>query len=89
MKAYLNDLPNKSVEHKKRFALLVSGGFTLLIFAVWSFVHFGPEPEVVTETEGPVTLAAAVTAEVSPFANLANGIGDAWSSLTNFITNGQ
>lgn len=89
MKKYLKELPNKSHGHKKRFALLASGGFTLLIFAIWSFVMFGPEPQVAEDSTGPVNLAAVSQAEVTPFENVFVGIKDSWKSITGFIGNGQ
>ena len=88
MKKYLKELPNKSHKHKKRFALLASGGFTLVMFAVWSFVMFAPEPQLADET-GPVNLAAASTAEVTPFENIVDGMKESWQSLTGFIGDGQ
>lgn len=41
MRKYLATLHQRSHEHKKRFALLASGGFTLLIFSFWSVATFG------------------------------------------------
>ena len=41
MRKYLATLHTKSQSHKKRFSLLVSGGVTLFIFAMWSMSTFG------------------------------------------------
>lgn len=50
MKKYLSTLKDKPHHHKQRFALLVSGIFTLIVFSFWSFVVFrGPsDVQIVT-----------------------------------------
>jgi hypothetical protein len=88
MKQYLKDLPNKPHKHKKRFALITSGVFTLAMFSVWSFVMFGQEPELASET-GPVNLAAASTAEVTPFENILDGLKESIQSITGLIRDGE
>ena len=40
MRAYLKTMHTRSDKHKRHVALLISAGCTLLIFSVWSFVHF-------------------------------------------------
>jgi hypothetical protein len=89
MKKYLSTIHQRSPEHKKRFALVVSGCFTLLIFAGWSLVMFGPKPEVAKETSGPVNLAAVAVSQtgVTPFESLSSSLKSAWYSLTHI--NGQ
>jgi len=78
MRQYLSTLHTRSDQHKKNFALLVSGGFTLSMFAIWTFVNFG-QP-VVKEDTLP-TLAS--TQEVGPFESLLSSVGSAWDSLTS------
>lgn len=87
MRKYLSEIHTKSPKHKKRFALLVSGSFTLVIFAFWSMVSFRDEPQVAKDTTGPVNLAATI--EAAPLDNILDGIKDSWKSLTDLITNGQ
>ncbi len=73
MKDYLKEIHTKPHHHKKRFAFLVSGSTTLLIFAVWSLVRFGGEPQIARDvTSGPVQLAATIESGV---------IGDAWDGV--------
>lgn len=43
MRHYLATLHKKPDHHKRRFALLVSGSVTVLIFTVWALVTFGPQ----------------------------------------------
>lgn len=86
MKRYLSQIHTKPEAHKKRFALLVSGGFTLLIFAIWSVVMFGGEAQVAKEAAGPVNLAAVSQSGITPFENLLEGIRDAWGSIIDLIT---
>ncbi|OHA89880.1 MAG: hypothetical protein A2832_01945 [Candidatus Zambryskibacteria bacterium RIFCSPHIGHO2_01_FULL_44_22b] len=45
MRKYLATIHTRSHHHKKRFALLVSGGFTLLIFGIWSMATFPPQAD--------------------------------------------
>jgi hypothetical protein len=81
MRKYLKELPNKSRGHRKRFALLASGGFTLLVFVIWSAVKFDRVPEV-ADTTGPVNLAA-VSEAAPPFETIFSGIKSYWQALTN------
>lgn len=91
MKKYLKDLPNKSPEHKKRFALLASGSFTVVMFAIWAVVKFGGAPDVVVENTGPVNLAAVATAEseIAPFESLYRGMRDTWNSITEILNDAE
>ena len=69
MRKYLATLHRRPDHHKKRFALLASGGFTLIIFATWSLVTFGndnPPEETVTrahEEVGPLESLRANSAQ--------------------------
>ncbi len=73
MKKYLATLHQRSHHHKKRFALLVSGGFTLLIFSIWSLANFG--------IKGP-TLEAN---EVSPLESLASLVLRGFDSIAESV----
>ncbi len=87
MKKYFRELHTKTPSHKKRFALLASGGVTLAIFAVWSFVRFGGEPQIAKDSTGPVNLAATV--ESSSVAGAFEGIKSSWQSLQKLISDGK
>ncbi|MEK7227438.1 MAG: hypothetical protein AAB641_00925 [Patescibacteria group bacterium] len=69
MRKYLATLHKRPPHHKKRFALLTSGAFTLLIFAVWALVNFG---------EGDETPAAAEKSleVINPLESLKNNFSD-------------
>lgn len=91
MKTYLKELHTKPDNHKRRFALLVSGGFTALMFATWFVVKFGGAPEVAKVEEGPVNLAAveASAVGIAPFDNVLRGISDSWNSLQEIFNDGE
>ncbi|MHB1330400.1 MAG: hypothetical protein ACYCY6_00295 [Minisyncoccota bacterium] len=84
MKKYLSELPNKSPKHKKRFAILVSGTFTLIVFTLWSMVNLSDEPQVVKDNTGPVNLAATI--QSTPLENIFDNIKDSWGNLTKLLT---
>lgn len=68
MRTYLSTLHKRSDKHKKRFALVTAGSFTLLIFAIWALATFG-------ERESTATTASAnqAVAEANPFGPLLRG----------------
>ena len=75
MRKYLSTLHERPDHHKRNFALLASGSFTLLIFAIWATVNFGfDEQQVVGKNERRVE-------EVSPFASLIGGVGASFKAL--------
>ncbi len=88
MRSYLQSLHTKSDSHKRAFALAVSGGFTLMLFTVWSFVHFGSTPTIATE-EDQHNLAAvvSVTNDVTPFENVQSGIKNSFDALKAGFSN--
>ena len=76
MRQYLATLHKRPVHHKKRFALVTAGSFTLLIFAIWALATFG--------REAPTTASAnQAIEEANPFGSLWRGIGAGWESLIN------
>ena len=87
MRRYLATLHKRSDSHKKNFALLVSGGFTLAIFAVWLFVNYGSlgSPQVAEDTAGVTQLAAVH--EVGPFQSLADSLSSSWSDFVGSVKN--
>lgn len=81
MKKYISEIHTKSPAHKKRFALAVSGGITLIIFGVWSFVKFSDmsNSKVVAENQ------IAPAAEIAPVDNLRTGIANSFNALKDSI----
>lgn len=74
MRHYISTLHKRSHSHKKRFALLTSAGFTLMIFAIWTLVNFGGADA----TEASANRAVS---QANPFGSLLRGIGTGFSSL--------
>jgi hypothetical protein len=74
MRQYLATLHKRPAHHKKRFALVTAGSFTLLIFAIWALATFGNEKS---------TTASANQAleEANPFGSLWRGMGAGWNSI--------
>lgn len=76
MRQYLATLHTKPPHHKKRFALLVSGTFTLIIFSLWTMTTFAPEGD---------TSVAVNSNEVGPLESLQAGVRDGYESArSNF-----
>jgi hypothetical protein len=90
MKKYLRTLHQRPDAHKKRFALLVAGVVTLLIFAVWSFVTFS-QPTTVADSGATAqeNLASATEANagVTPFQDILSGIKSSIDSLKSINLN--
>ena len=77
MRQYLATLHTQPPHHKKRFALLTSAGFTLVIFLIWALVNFGgTTPEVVNGQ-------ARSNKEVSPLSSLLGGVMASVRSLSS------
>ncbi len=78
MRKYLESLPNKSDSHKKRFAFLVSGGFTAFVFLVWAMVNqgVGTTSQVVSERNEP-----------TPFESLGHGVAGAFVAVKSNFSN--
>lgn len=80
MRKYLASLPDKPDHHKKRFAFLASGTFTLMIFGFWSLAHFGlPSNTRVVERQNQN--------EVSPFESLKGNLATPLEALKNQFRN--
>lgn len=75
MRRYIENLKDKPDHHKQRFALLVSGVFTLAIFGVWSFVVFHKTPQV------PVAVMQQVQYEPSPLSSLRTSFASAFEAI--------
>lgn len=74
MRKYLASLPDRSESHKKTFALLVSGGFTVFIFAIWALVNIGAPSESTLAADTP-------NPEPSPLASMSDGLAGALAAL--------
>ena len=85
MRRYLNTLHKRSDRHKQNFALLVSGGVTLMIFGGWYFVNYGSpsSPQVVQENS---VRELPAQNEVGPFESLTASIGEAWEGIQENIS---
>jgi hypothetical protein len=77
MRHYLATLHKRPHHHQKRFALITSGTFTLLIFGIWAMVNFPPsmaDQPVVAESQKEVS-------EANPFGSLTRGMAASFESL--------
>jgi len=88
MKRYLQTIHQRSEAHKKRFALVVAGSITVIIFLIWSFVSFNNATTVAsTDNTNDNNLAAVDTSTsadqtaVTPFEDLMSGISSAIDGL--------
>lgn len=80
MRKYLATLHKRPEHHQKNFALAVSGGVTLFIFAIWLLVNFGSVSAVSdTQTEEVATLGRVK--EVSPLESLGLSLAASWGSM--------
>jgi len=77
MRRYLATLHKRPDHHKKNFALAVSGGVTLSMFAIWLFVNFG-------QTASPQLAQAnahQAVHEMGPLESLGASLGSSWGAL--------
>ena len=90
MRKYLSTIHERPESHKKRFAFAVSGGVTLMIFAIWTMVNFGNGGVLAQETEptsnteliaGRAQDGAAQVAEVSPLQSIGASVSSTWGAL--------
>ena len=80
MSMFKHTMSNKSEAHRKRVALLLSGGATLFIFAVWAVAL----PARLANLSGNNSSASAA----SPIDAIAKNVNDSVSSLKNNINAG-
>lgn len=80
MEDYIRQLRAKPAHHRNYFALAVSGGFTAIIFLVWSYANFGGAPTVVAEKVPDSQVQA-----VSPFKAVGNGVANVISAFKTHI----
>ena len=77
MRQYLATLHKPSPQHKKHFALGVSGGVTLVIFALWSVVNFGSNGTI---AKSGVEVERAHP-EVSPLESLRTNVASSFQGI--------
>lgn len=80
MRHYLTNLREKPHHPKKNFAFAVSGGISLLIFAIWLSVNFGLASETGSQ---PVV----DTHEVGPIEALVESLGSSVMSIKDGLSN--
>lgn len=80
MKKYLAEIHTKSPKHKRKFALAVSLGVTLIIFGVWMFVKFSDLSNSNTEDN-----TNTQTAEITPINNLTSGIANSLEAIKSTV----
>lgn len=76
MRTYLSTLHERPHTHKKRFALVTAGSFTLLIFAIWALATFGAQEPT------PASANRAVE-ESSPIGALIRGMGTGFKAFVS------
>jgi hypothetical protein len=77
MRKYLSTIHTRSDKHKKNFALAVSSGVTLTIFALWTFINFG-NGGVVAQQEVETRVSKN---EVSPLESMGASLGSSWAAI--------
>jgi len=83
MRQYLATLHKRPHHHKRRFALLASGGFTLLVFGIWALVNFGSTSLTTSGTEASANKAVE---EASPLGSLYRGLGASFEALRGSVS---
>jgi len=81
MRKYLSTIHHRSPSHKKLFAFIVSGSFTLIIFGVWSLVTFGRNSQTIAEApKRGGTLEATL-----PIQEIKTGVANSFEAVRNQI----
>ncbi len=91
MKKYFATLHQKPERHKKRFALLVSGTTTLLIFALWCLVTFGVKGTLAQDFSTNSQTNRSQDLEVGPLESLRQGLAssvEGWSQILETMKTG-
>jgi hypothetical protein len=83
MRTYLSTIHQRSEAHKKRFALVVSGGVTMIIFSIWTLVNFGHGGVLAQNDQQPTTdnRQQDKTSEVSPLESIGASVSESFNSL--------
>ena len=81
MRKYLATLHKKSDDHKKYFALAVSGGFTLFIFTFWMLANFGNGGILARNDESTSTEDSSTVMEGSPLQSMSSSIAASWQAI--------
>ncbi len=84
MRTYISTLHQRSDGHKKRFALAVSGGVTMIIFSIWTLVNFG-QGGVLAQNENELVNSnsqkVAEVSEVSPLESIGASVSSSFAAL--------
>lgn len=86
MRNYIENLKERPDHHKRRFALLVSGTFTLAIFAIWTLTTFSPNESVVaTENKVKVEERGPLSSLTSSFATVFQAVKGDINTLKSLL----
>lgn len=85
MRTYLSTIHQKSPEHKRLFALIVSSSITLIIFGIWSLVTFGRDSQIVADVPKDAgTLKAPI-----PLEDIKSGLANSFEAVRGQINSLQ
>lgn len=85
MRKYLSTIHQKSPEHKRLFALIVSSSITLIIFGIWSLVTFGRTSQIVVDApEDTGTLKSSI-----PLEDIKSGLANSFEAVRGQINSLQ
>lgn len=85
MRKYLSTIHQKSPEHKRLFALIVSSSVTLIIFGIWSLVTFGRTSQTVADASKDMgTLEAPI-----PLEDIKSGLANSFEAVRGQINSLQ
>lgn len=85
MRKYLSTIHQKSPEHKRLFALVISGSVTLIIFGIWSLVTLNRNPQIVAEvSKDEGTLKAPI-----PLEDIKSGLANSFEAVRGQINSLQ
>jgi len=85
MRTYLATIHQKSPEHKRLFALIVSSSITLIIFGIWSLVTFGRTSQTVADAP---TDAGNLKAPI-PLEDIKSGLANSFEAVRGQINSLQ
>lgn len=86
MRKYFSSLSSRPDHHKKRFALFVSAGFTLILFVFWSVISFGTVGGITQNSDETVVRVSSESEnEASPLESFRSNLASGISSLKNSL----
>ncbi len=85
MSKYLSTIHQKSPQHKKLFALVISGSVTLIIFGIWSLVTFNRGSQIIVDAPKDAgTLKAPI-----PLEDIKSGLANSFEAVRGQINSLQ